>query len=113
MMCRTAARSLKIGVLVLFATSLLSPQVAPVGAPNATTESIGDVIEAEDALHESRPIHIIYVHGINQVGAGDSLLLRKSICKYLQECTETHLGRVYADKGPFALGQSPPRIGYM
>jgi hypothetical protein len=54
-------------------------------------------------------IHILYVHGINQIGAGDSLLLRKAICKYLDECTVTSLGRVYAD-GPFAVDSPPPTL---
>ena len=58
------------------------------------------------------PIHILYVHGINQVGAGDSLPLRKGICKYLGECTVTNLGRVYAD-GPFAVDSDPPTLALM
>jgi len=59
-----------------------------------------------------QPIHILYMHGINQVGAGDSLLLRKGICKYLGECTVTSLGRMYAD-GPFAVDSAPPPLAYM
>lgn len=55
--------------------------------------------------------HSLYAR-INQVGAGDSLLLRKGICKYLGECTVTSLGRVYAD-GPFAAGSDPPTLAYM
>ncbi len=58
------------------------------------------------------PIHILYVHGINQVGAGDSLLLRNGICKYLGECKVTRLGRVYAE-GPFAVNATPPALEYM
>ena len=58
------------------------------------------------------PIHILYVHGINQVGAGDSLPLRKGICKYLGECTVTNLGRIYAD-GPFAVDSDPPMLALM
>ena len=59
-----------------------------------------------------RSIHILYMHGINQVGAGDSLLLRRGICKYLGECTVTSLGRMYAD-GPFAVDSAPPTLAYM
>lgn len=64
------------------------------------------------AVAGPRPIHVLYVHGINQVGAGDSLLLRKGICEYLSECTVTSLGRVYAD-GPFAVDSSPPALALM
>jgi hypothetical protein len=97
--------------------------------PLARTESIGDVVETEDhtgatpwasgeigAMAKSAgsapPIHILYVHGIDQVGAGDSLLLRKGIRKYIGECTVTLLGRVYAD-GPFAVNSAPPVLEYM
>jgi hypothetical protein len=95
----------------------------------AGTESIGDAVQADDkaaASHQRRestgamaepvdgirPIHILYMHGINQVGAGDSLLLRKGICKYLGEYTVTSLGRMYAD-GPFAADSAPPTLAYM
>jgi len=95
----------------------------------AGTESIGDAVQDDDraaASHQRRentgattepvegirPIHILYMHGINQVGAGDSLLLRKAICKYLGECSVTSLGRMYAD-GPFAVDSAPPTLAYM
>lgn len=80
---------------------------------SAGTESIGDAIKAEDQLHLSQPIYVVYIHGINQVGSGDSLLLRKGICKYLGECTVSYLGRSYATEGPFAADQQPPRLTYM
>lgn len=74
---------------------------------------MGDAVRAEDKLNHSQPLYLIYVHGINQVGSGDSLLLRKGICKYLGECTVTQLGRFYADSGPFAVDHLPPKIAYM
>jgi hypothetical protein len=94
----------------------------------AGTESIGDAIQDDDKAAASyqrrdntgamaepvegiRPIHILYLHGINQVGAGDSLLLRKGICKYLGECAVTSLGRMYAD-GPCAVDSAPPTLAY-
>jgi hypothetical protein len=52
------------------------------------------------------------MHGIDQVGSGDSLLLRKGICKYLGECTVTSLGRVYAS-GPFAVDSDAPSLTLM
>ncbi len=95
----------------------------------AGTQSIGDVIESADHTRATRAmsetigeterlvrsapaVHILYMHGINQMGAGDSSLLRKGICKYLGECTVTSLGRVYAD-GPFAVNATPPALTYM
>jgi hypothetical protein len=97
---------------------------------SARTQSIGDVIESADhtgatqlrsgtigakamVVRSAPPIYILYMHGINQVGAGDSSLLRRGICKYLGECTVTSLGRVYADSGPFALNHAPPELAYM
>jgi len=48
----------------------------------AILTSIGDALDAPD----HHPVHILYVHGINQAGAGDSALLRESICKRLKLC---------------------------
>jgi hypothetical protein len=114
--------------LIAFSSSLVWCQKIPTDKQEAGRESIGDAVQAEDkaATSHSRegtgamaqpagsphPIHILYVHGINQVGAGDSLPLRKGMCKYLGECTVTNLGRVYAD-GPFAVDSDPPTLGLM
>lgn len=121
--CATAA------ALILLASSPLWCQKVSPDKQLAGTESIGDAVQAEDkaaVFHQGRentgamaqpvegirPIHILYMHGINQVGAGDSLLLRKGICKYLGECTVTSLGRMYGD-GPFAVDSAPPTLAYM
>jgi hypothetical protein len=80
------------------------------GNPQLMSEAIGAKVMA---VKGRTPIHILYMHGIKQVGAGDSLLLRQGICKYLGECTVTSLGRVYADSGPFALNHAPPELAYM
>jgi hypothetical protein len=94
----------------------------------AGTQSIGDAVLSEDQtsialpspqhngakariVGSAPPIHILYVHGINQVGAGDSLLLRQGICKYLGECTVNKLERIYAD-GPFAVDAQRPALAY-
>src|SRR6516225_8543164 len=111
--------------LIAFSSSWALSQKTSSDEQKAGQESIGDAVQAEDkafashsttgtaAMAEARavppPIHILYVHGINQVGAGDSLPLRKGICKYLGECTTTHLGRVYAD-GPFAVDADAPTL---
>lgn len=116
-------------VLIMLASCSAWCQKVPLSKQLAGTESIGDAVQTEDkaagsqlppdksgAIRQSvaaiRPIHILYVHGIGQAGAGDSLLLRKGICKYLGECTVTSLGRVYAD-GPFAVDSAPPTLSYM
>ena len=121
--CATAS------ALILFASCSVWCQKVTRDQQLAGTESIGDAVRAEDKATASklrrentgavaqpvtgiRPIHILYMHGINQVGAGDSFLLRKGICKYLGECTVTSLGRVYAD-GPFAVDSAPPTLAYM
>src|SRR5215469_8920121 len=118
-----------VAVLILFASSSVWCQKIPPEKQVAGTESIGDAVQAEDkaaASHQrranteaiaqpvagTRHIHILYMHGINQVGAGDSLLLRKAICKYLGECSVTSLGRMYAD-GPFAVDSVPATLAYM
>jgi hypothetical protein len=33
------------------------------------------------------PLHILYLHGIGAVNAGDSYVLRKKICDFLKDCT--------------------------
>ena len=114
--------------LLAFSSSWAWSQTTPPDKQPAAKESIGDAIQAEDKVSASHsregtqalaqpvasppPIHILYVHGINQIGAGDSLFLRKGICKYLGECTVTNLGRVYAD-GPFAVDSDPPTLALM
>ena len=115
--------------VVLFVSSVVWCQSVSTAKQLEGTESIGDAIQAKDkvaasqatteraevrarSVTEIRPIHVLYVHGINQVGAGDSLLLRTGICKYLGECTVTNLGRLYAD-GPFAVDSAPPTLAYM
>ena len=91
------------------------------------TQSVADAVQAADrsartappaigahalALASRGPIHILYVHGINQVGAGDSKELRDSICKYLRECDTAPPIRIYPG-GPFAVGTPPPDLAYM
>jgi hypothetical protein len=112
--------------LIAFSSFWLWSQQSAPDNRQSEKESIGDAVQAEDKAYASHspedthalvqsaagppPIHILYVHGINQVGAGDSLPLRKGICKYLGECTVTHLERLYAD-GPFAVDSEPPTLG--
>ncbi len=96
----------------------------------AGTHSIGDAIRAQESktaahaqprarglspfgIHTTTPpIHILYVHGINQIGRNDSALLRAGICKYIGECSVTRIERLYA-AGPFALNAPPPTFTYL
>ncbi len=69
----------------------------------ATLTSIGDALDAPD----HHPVHLLYVHGIDAIGAGDSALLRESICTRLKLCDVadwTNAGVEFADMGAFAPG---------
>ena len=123
----SAIRSCAVALAIItFSSSWGWPQTPPPDKKRTTTESIGDAVRAEDktaAPQTSRenaqaaaqsatkvpPVHVLYVHGINQIGAGDSLRLRKGICKYVGECTVTNLGRIYAE-GPFVVNSPPPTL---
>jgi hypothetical protein len=113
-------------ILTLLLTTIPARPQTPASNSLAGTQSIGDTVNTGDAAahHTMRtrgltptpaapqPIHILYMHGINQVGAGDSTELRKAICRYIHECTVTPLGRIYAE-GPFAVHAPPPNFVYM
>lgn len=108
-MIRPWRAGLVVAALILVPSLQMRCQAPPNPAARTTTKSVGDVVKVSHTL----PVHIVYVHGISQVGAGDSAMLRKGICKYLGECTVTNLGRVYADGGPFILNHAPPNLVYM
>jgi hypothetical protein len=77
-----------------------------------TLTSIGDALDSADR----HPVHVLYVHGINQVGAGDSALLRESICTRLKLCAVSdwrNAGAEFADKGEFASGVQAPTLAYL
>ena len=77
-----------------------------------TLTSIGDALDSPDR----HPVHILYVHGIDQVGAGDSGLLRNSICTRLKLCAVSdwnNMGTEYADRGEFAGNVQPPTLAYL
>ena len=74
--------------------------------------SIGDALDAAG----QHPVHVLYVHGINEVGAGDSALLRESICARLKLCAPSDwkkAGVEFADKGEFADNVQPPGLDYL
>ncbi|MGB8031538.1 MAG: hypothetical protein WCF30_17950 [Terracidiphilus sp.] len=77
-----------------------------------TLTSIADALDSADR----HPVHILYVHGMNEVGAGDSWLLRKSICTKLKLCEVTdwkNAGAEFPDEGEFAPGSAPPALDYL
>src|ERR1039458_861433 len=78
----------------------------------ATLASIGDALNAPD----HHPVHILYVHGISQVGAGDSSPLRESICTRLKLCDVKdwkNAGVEFPDRREFASGVNPPTLAYL
>jgi hypothetical protein len=77
-----------------------------------TLSSIADALDSADR----HPVHVLYVHGIDQVGAGDSTLLRESICTELKLCEVSdwkNAGTEYAEKGEFASTVEPPTLAYL
>jgi hypothetical protein len=75
-------------------------------------ESITNALSSPD----HHPVHIIYVHGINQIGAGDSESLRNSICDKLHLCNKNDWKTAdsdFPDKGEFAPDSDPPNIKYL
>lgn len=77
-----------------------------------TLTSIADALDSADR----HPVHVLYVHGIDQVGSGDSSLLRESICTELRLCAVSdwkNAGTEFADKGEFASTVQPPTLAYL
>jgi hypothetical protein len=77
-----------------------------------TLTSIADALDSPDR----HPVHVLYVHGIDEVGANDSAMLRKSICTELKLCAVSdwkNAGTEYADKGEFSSTVEPPTLAYL
>lgn len=77
-----------------------------------TLTSIGDALDSPDG----HLVHVLYVHGIDQIGSGDSSLLRQSICTRLKLCKVhdwKNAGTEFADKGEFAPGLPAPALQYL
>jgi hypothetical protein len=75
--------------------------------------SIGDSLRRSG----STPLHILYLHGIGAVNAGDSYALRKKVCEFLKDCTspegETRRPREFADVEDFDLKAPIPALKYL
>jgi hypothetical protein len=77
-----------------------------------TLTSIADALDSAD----KHPVHVLYVHGIADVGAGDSKMLRDAICTRLRLCDVSawkNAGTEYADKGEFSSKVGPPTLAYL
>ena len=103
-----------LGIGLGIGSAIVAQAKVAADANNALTTltSIGDALNAPD----HHPVHILYVHGIDQIGAGDSEMLRTSICKKLNLCTPDdwkNAGVEFADKGEFADGAPPPALMYL
>jgi len=74
-------------------------------------QSIWDALKASD----QRPVHILYMHGINSLGADDSQIFRDSICSVAHLCDSVwqKAGTEYPDYGPFALNAPAPTLQYL
>ena len=100
------------GAAVVCATPVRAKVIEDVSGSLATLTSIGDALDAPD----HHPVHILYVHGINQIGSGDSALLRESICTELKLCDVKdwkNAGVEFPDRGEFANGVDPPALDYL
>lgn len=72
--------------------------------------SIGKVLQNAG----SRSVHILYVHGMDATGSGDSIVFQKGICGILKDCTlPSSAERDYADNSVFQPGSAPPPFEYM
>jgi hypothetical protein len=113
-LARLGTNFLVLALVLIEAPHLLSQSSNVDAQSSAHTQaaSIGDSLRRSG----DAPLHILYLHGIGATGAGDSLLIRQSICAYLKDCTsaagDSH-GREYADQGEFALNAQPPTLTYM
>jgi len=109
-------RKWTIAFLILAAAEGAAPVRAKVVEDTSgslrTLSSIADALDSADR----HPVHILYVHGIDEIGAGDSGKLRDSICTELKLCAVgdwKNEGTEYADKGEFASTVEPPALAYL
>lgn len=72
--------------------------------------SIGRVLKQAG----TRSVHILYVHGMDATGSGDSVIFQEGICRILKDCSlPSSATRDYADTGIYAKGSAPPPFEYM
>ena len=102
-------------LLMFFFASLFAEAKVNEGGP----QPLSDMSSIGESLRNAgqRPLHILYVHGMDARGAGDSKVFQRGICALMKGCSissdPTPVSREYADCGEFALGAAPPTIEYM
>jgi hypothetical protein len=109
-------RDWTIAFLILAAAGWVAPARAKViedaSGSLKTLTSIADALDSADR----HPVHVLYVHGIADMGAGDSAMLRESICTELKLCEVSdwkNAGVEFADKGEFSSTVQPPTLAYL
>ncbi len=109
-------RTLTLFFLVLAVAGGGAPARAKVVEDTSgTLKNLTNIADALDST-DRHPVHVLYVHGIDEVGAGDSKMLRNSICSELKLCAVTDWnngGTEYADKGEFSSAVEPPTLAYL
>ena len=89
-----------------------SKAVADTSGALRTLTSIGDALDSPD----HHPVHILYLHGINEVGAGGSGATAAIDLHQAQSVRRSdwkNAGTEYPDKGEFAPGAQPPALNYL
>jgi hypothetical protein len=89
-------------------------QASPSAPSQLAVSSMADAL-AHSPLHQ---LHILYIHGIGDDGAGDndSEYLRHGLCKRMKCTTRDGVNDGYpdfADQAPFQLGAKPPALTYL
>jgi hypothetical protein len=76
-----------------------------------TMQTLAETLKSAD----QRPVHILYMHGINSLGSDDSQMFRDSICKIAHLCEGDwqKAGTEYADHGSFAPDAPAPTLEYL
>jgi len=105
----------------LFAAILISFAVVSWGqnAPASEAQAKPSLVDSLKRVRtENTQLHFLYVHGMAASGPGvsDSFDLRKSICRFLRDCTTLEGefdGTDYADRRDFALNAPPPDLQYL
>lgn len=109
-------RTLTLFILILAVTGGgASARAKVIENTSGTLKSLTSIADALDSA-DRHPVHVLYVHGIDEVGAGDSKMLRDSICTELRLCAVNDWkngGTEYADKGEFSSAVEPPTLAYL
>lgn len=109
-------RTLTFFILILAAAGGgASARAKVVEDTSGTLKGLTNIADALDSA-DRHSVHVLYVHGIDDVGAGDSKMLRDSICTKLKLCAVSdwkNAGTEYADKGEFSSSVEPPTLAYL